>query len=76
VEIFRGIQVVNNCFPVQARKDVLKAFGEAERELKPSPDVLFTDVYDDIPSHLQKQRNEMWATVKAHPDNYPTDKFE
>lgn len=55
---------------------MLKAFGEAEKELKPSPNVLFTDVYDDVPPHLQEQRDEMWASVKAHPDNYPTDKFE
>ncbi|XP_065882765.1 2-oxoisovalerate dehydrogenase subunit alpha, mitochondrial-like isoform X2 [Dysidea avara] len=60
----------------QAREDVLKAFGEAEKELRPSPNVLFTDVYDDMPPHLQKQKDEMWANVKAHPDNYPTDKFE
>ena len=35
------------------RKEVMSAFSAAEKKLKPKVSEMFTDVYHDIPPHLQ-----------------------
>jgi len=54
----------------------MEAFKLAESRKKPSPDLLFTDVYDQLPLHLKKQQQEMSAHVKAYQEHYPLDKHE
>ena len=54
----------------------MKTFKEAEKELKPNPSLMFSEVYSEMPSHLQKQKEQMWSHVHKYPSNYPLDKFE
>ena len=60
----------------QVREDILRTFREAEKEQKPNPSIMFTEVYKELPVHLQKQKEEMWTHVHNYPSNYPLDKFE
>merc|ERR1719495_1684539 len=41
-----------------SRKEVMSAFSAAEKKLKPKVSEMFTDVYHDIPPHLQEQKAE------------------
>ena len=50
-------------------------FIEAEREQKPNPSLMFSEVYDELPVHLQKQKEQMWVHVHNYPSNYPLDKI-
>jgi 2-oxoisovalerate dehydrogenase E1 component alpha subunit len=55
----------------QARVEVLQAFNRAESLRKPPISDLFTDVYHDIPPHLQQQQAEMQRMISKYPDQYP-----
>jgi 2-oxoisovalerate dehydrogenase E1 component alpha subunit len=59
-------------FAGETRKQILKAFSEAEKRRKPSIDGLFSDVYSDMPPHLQEQEKEMMRLVKTYPEHYLT----
>ncbi|KAI8926188.1 thiamine diphosphate-binding protein [Entophlyctis helioformis] len=59
----------------EARADVLKAFAKAEKRKKPSVTHLFTDVYDDVPQHLQEQRAELERLMAEYPEHYTTDDY-
>lgn len=37
----------------ESKKNVMKAFGEAEKTLKPKWTEMFYDVYKDLPPHLK-----------------------
>ena len=54
---------------------MLESFNKAEKQLKPSPDTLFTDVYDKMPENLKKQMAEMKQQVKQYPEHYPVKTF-
>ncbi|KAK6470681.1 2-oxoisovalerate dehydrogenase subunit alpha, partial [Huso huso] len=60
----------------QSRKRVMEAFEQAERRLKPSPDLMFTDVYHEVPPHLHRQREDMWRHVKQHREQYPLEQYD
>lgn len=55
---------------------IMEAFAAAEKRLKPSPRHMFTDVYHDVPPHLQKQYNEMKAHVNKYSEHYPLKNHE
>jgi len=55
---------------------VLEAFARAEQKKKPSPVVMFDDVYNELPSHIQRQRDEMRQHIIQYRDHYPVDNFE
>ncbi|XP_055333706.1 2-oxoisovalerate dehydrogenase subunit alpha, mitochondrial-like [Paramacrobiotus metropolitanus] len=55
----------------QAKRQVMTAFQKAEKKVKPAPEELFNDVYDELPWHLQKQKREMMEHVRSHPEHYP-----
>jgi len=59
-----------------SRKQVLSAFARAEKRLKPSWSEMFTEVYDEIPEDLRKQKEEMEAHVKMYHDKYPLQNYE
>jgi len=59
-----------------ARKQVLQAFARAEKKLKPSWKELFTEVYDEMPADLQRQKEEMEAHVNMYKDKYPLQNYE
>ena len=54
----------------------MEAFAASEKRLKPSPTHLFTDVYHDVPPHLQKQLNEMKEHVSKYSQHYPLSNHE
>jgi 2-oxoisovalerate dehydrogenase E1 component alpha subunit len=56
-------------------EQVRHALKTATGELLPSIDTLFEDVYKDIPSHIEEQRQELKAHLRKYPDDYDLDKF-
>jgi len=64
----------DKAFRQQCKKEVLKEFTAAENKKKPSPDLLFTDVYDQLPKHLEEQQKLMKDHVMKYKENYPLDK--
>jgi 2-oxoisovalerate dehydrogenase E1 component alpha subunit len=55
----------------QLRDDVLAAVKVAEKIAKPELRELVTDVYDDVPEHIEKQYQELVEHIKQYPDAYP-----
>lgn len=54
----------------QERRDVVKAMEQAElRDPVPMRE-LFTDVYHEMPLHLQRQQAQLEAHVKKYPEKY------
>jgi len=53
------------------REQVLAAVKVAEKIAKPPVEDLVTDVYDEVPLHLQKQLDELKEHIKKYPDAYP-----
>ncbi|MFD2167081.1 thiamine pyrophosphate-dependent dehydrogenase E1 component subunit alpha [Thalassotalea euphylliae] len=53
------------------REQVLAAVKVAEKIDKPPVEDLVTDVYDDVPVHLQKQLDELKEHIKKYPEAYP-----
>lgn len=54
----------------------MEAFSRAEQKLKPNPANLFIDVYDKMPTHIEKQFSQMKTHVAEYEEHYPIDKFE
>lgn len=52
------------------RINVLSVLSIAEKRPKPKVNELFDDVYETIPSHLQKQKAEMLEALARHPELY------
>lgn len=53
------------------REKVLAAVKVAEKIDKPPVEDLVTDVYDQVPAHLQKQLEELKVHIKKYPEAYP-----
>lgn len=78
---FQNLLVVNDWWDAQQektlrsslRKEVLKALEAAQKEPKAPLSDLFSDVYKNIPWHLEEQRQEAIAHAKAHPEACPSD---
>jgi 2-oxoisovalerate dehydrogenase E1 component alpha subunit len=58
------------------RKDVLKAFAEAEREKKPPLRSMFEDVYEEMTPDTKKQMDELRSVIERYPDEYDVAEFE
>jgi len=58
------------------RSQILEAFARAEKLKKPSPVVMFDDVYSELPTHLQRQRDELKQHLTQYGDHYSLDNFE
>ena len=54
----------------------MKAFAEAEPRKRPNPIEMFSDVYDELPQHLQRQMEEMKEHVMANKEQYPLEQYE
>uniref|UniRef100_A0A7S3FUT9 2-oxoisovalerate dehydrogenase subunit alpha n=1 Tax=Strombidium rassoulzadegani TaxID=1082188 RepID=A0A7S3FUT9_9SPIT len=54
-------------------RDALKASNDLK---KPNIDFLFSDVYEDLPTHLKDQKEELKAHLRKYPDQYPQDNYE
>lgn len=57
------------------RRDVLKAFSEAEREKKPPIRTMFEDVYEELTPDLQQQMKELKGQLERYPDEYDLGQF-
>ncbi|KAG9333082.1 hypothetical protein JZ751_013506 [Albula glossodonta] len=60
----------------QSRKLVMEAFERAERRLKPRPELLFSDVYQEIPPNLEKQKESLWRHLQQYKEHYPLDVYD
>ncbi|KAM3830350.1 2-oxoisovalerate dehydrogenase subunit alpha, mitochondrial isoform 1-T1 [Vipera latastei] len=60
----------------KSRKRVMEALEEAERKLKPKPQLLFSDVYSEMPWHIAKQQTALERHLKQYGDHYPLDHYE
>ncbi|XP_064149769.1 2-oxoisovalerate dehydrogenase subunit alpha, mitochondrial isoform X3 [Loxodonta africana] len=60
----------------QSRKKVMEAFEQAERKLKPNPNLLFSDVYQEMPTQLRKQQEALARHLQTYGEHYPLDHFE
>ncbi|XP_064157177.1 2-oxoisovalerate dehydrogenase subunit alpha, mitochondrial [Anguilla rostrata] len=60
----------------EAQRRVMEALQKAEGRPKPHPDLLFTDVYQEVPPHLEKQKGAMWKHLKEYKEHYPLELYE
>ncbi|KAK1755642.1 thiamine diphosphate-binding protein [Echria macrotheca] len=58
------------------RRDILKAFSEAEREKKPAIRGMFEDVYEELTPDLLKQMKALRKQLEEYPDEYDVGEFE
>ncbi|KAI0129509.1 thiamine diphosphate-binding protein [Xylariales sp. AK1849] len=58
------------------RRDVLKAFSEAEKEKKPPIRAMFEDIYEDLTPDLKAQMKELREHLEKYPDEYDLSEFE
>ncbi|KAG0158137.1 hypothetical protein PDIDSM_5650 [Penicillium digitatum] len=54
----------------EIRKAVLKEFGEAEQEKKPSLREAFADIYEEITEEQREQMAELKRILETYPDEY------
>ena len=54
----------------------MQAFVQAESKKKPNPELLFTDVYKEMPLHIQKQVQNMKDHVAMYKEHYPVDSYD
>ncbi|KAL4948646.1 thiamine diphosphate-binding protein [Aspergillus filifer] len=52
------------------RKEVLREFGEAERELKPAIRYAFEDVYDNLTEEQRDHMSELRGLLERYPEEY------
>ncbi|KAL8712705.1 MAG: hypothetical protein Q9225_006904 [Loekoesia sp. 1 TL-2023] len=58
------------------RKEVLKAFAEAEKEKKPSLRNMFEDVYEEMTEEGKGQMKELKEMLERYPEEYDVGEFE
>ncbi|KAI0112430.1 2-oxoisovalerate dehydrogenase alpha subunit [Nemania sp. FL0031] len=58
------------------RRDVLKAFSQAEREKKPPIRAMFEDIYEELTPELKAQMKELRDHLEKYPEEYDTDEYE
>ena len=65
--------------PKKLREDAIEqvrtALKTSTAELLPEPDVLFTQVYDEMTDNLVEQREELREHLKKWPNDYNLEKF-
>jgi 2-oxoisovalerate dehydrogenase E1 component alpha subunit len=58
------------------RKEVLKAFADAEKLKKPEIRAMFEDVYEEMTPQTRKQMHELKDILERYPDEYDLGPFE
>lgn len=53
-----------------SRRELLKAFSEAEKEKKPPVRAMFEDVYEEMTPDIKKQMEQLREHVARYPDEY------
>lgn len=56
---------------IQCRKEAIQALDDASKIPKAKLSEMFTDVYDEIPPHLETQMQDVFRHVAAHPGECP-----
>ncbi|XP_076069867.1 2-oxoisovalerate dehydrogenase subunit alpha, mitochondrial-like [Oratosquilla oratoria] len=57
------------------KRQVMQAFARAEKRLKPNWKEMFTDVYAEVPEHIQSQMQYMVEHVKEYEEHYPVKNY-
>ena len=65
-----------NATKKSAMKDIMDAFGRAEKAKKPPISVMFNDVYDESPKRLRKQQEDLMDHLQKYRNEYPTGNFQ
>ena len=60
----------------QIRRDVLKAFAEAEKEKRAPLRTIFTDVYEELSEESKGQMKELGRLLDEYPEEYDISVFE
>ena len=60
----------------QIRKDLLKAFAQAEKEKRAPLRDMFTDVYEDLSEESKVQMKELGRLLDEYPGEYDVSEFE
>lgn len=60
----------------EIRREVLKAFGQAEREKKPPLREMFEDVYKEMSEDGKADRKELGRILDTYPEEYDIEEFE
>ena len=58
------------------RRDVLKAFKEAEGEKKPPVRTMFEDVYEEMTPDLKRQMEELKGLLEKYPEEYDLSEYD
>ncbi|KAM7204901.1 2-oxoisovalerate dehydrogenase subunit alpha, mitochondrial [Naviculisporaceae sp. PSN 640] len=58
------------------RRDILKAFSEAEKEKKPPIRAMFEDIYEELTPDLKQQMKELKSQLERYPDEYELGNFD
>ncbi|MCJ1263491.1 hypothetical protein MMC22_003361 [Lobaria immixta] len=58
------------------RKDVLKAFAQAEKEKRPPLRDMFEDTYEELSEDSKAERKELGRILDAYPQEYDLGEFE
>ncbi len=58
------------------RKEVLKAFAQAEKEKKPPIRSMFEDIYEELTPDLEAQMGELRDVIERYPGEYDIGEFE
>lgn len=58
------------------RKEVLRAFEEAEKEKKPSLKYAFMDVWEELTVEQKEHVKEMRDIMRTYPKEYDVEEFE
>ncbi|KAI8099766.1 thiamine diphosphate-binding protein [Halteromyces radiatus] len=69
-------QEQDDAWRTMIKKEVMDTFRACEKKKKPALDELFTDVYDELPPNLIKQRQELIRLVNEYPEYYNADDHE
>ncbi len=60
----------------EIRKEILKAFAQAEKEKKPPLRSMFEDVYESLTPELEAQMRELRSVMERWPGEYDVGEFE
>lgn len=58
------------------RKEILKAFSEAEKEKKPPLRSMFEDIYEELTPDAKRQIAELRDIIERYPDEYDVSEFD
>lgn len=59
----------------EAKHEIMKAFKKGEEKHKRSWEVMFDDVYQNMPQHIRKQKDGLTQHLKNYSQEYPLNTF-